>query len=67
MAKFVSDCVNDTDFDALNSNKNELYTLFYTHIHLVLRSKNVWSYNSTPQYTLMAWCLVNHRDNFAFN
>jgi hypothetical protein len=27
-----------------------------THLHLVLRSKNVWSYTSTPQYAFMAWC-----------
>jgi hypothetical protein len=27
---------------------------------------NVWSYTSTPQYAFMAWCLVNHRDNFTF-
>jgi hypothetical protein len=31
-------------------------------LHLVLRSKNEWSYTSTPQYTFMAWCLVKHRD-----
>jgi hypothetical protein len=24
--------------------------------HLVPRSKNVWSYISTPQYAFMAWC-----------
>jgi hypothetical protein len=23
--------------------------------------KNAWSYTSTPQYVLMAWCLVKHR------
>jgi hypothetical protein len=28
--------------------------------------KNAWSYTSTPQYVLMAWCLVKHRDNFTF-
>jgi hypothetical protein len=28
--------------------------------------KNAWSYTSTPQYILMAWCLVQHRDNFTF-
>jgi hypothetical protein len=28
--------------------------------------KNVWSYTSTPQYTFMAWCFVQHRDNFTF-
>jgi hypothetical protein len=27
-----------------------------THIHLVPKSKNVWSYASTPQYAFMAWC-----------
>jgi hypothetical protein len=26
--------------------------------------KNAWSYNSTPQYVFMAWCLVKHRDIF---
>jgi hypothetical protein len=30
------------------------------------RSKNAWSYTSTPQYALMAWCLVKKRDNFTF-
>jgi hypothetical protein len=30
------------------------------------RSKNEWSYNSTPQYGFMAWCLVKRRDNFTF-
>jgi len=34
--------------------------------HLVPRSKNAWSYTSTPQYVFMAWCLVKHRDNFTF-
>jgi hypothetical protein len=28
--------------------------------------KNAWSYNSTPQYVFIAWCLVKHRDNFTF-
>jgi len=28
------------------------------HSHLVPRSKNSWSYPSTPQYALMAWCSV---------
>jgi hypothetical protein len=28
--------------------------------------KNVWSYISTPQYVLMAWCLVKHKDNSTF-
>jgi hypothetical protein len=29
-----------------------------THLHLVPRSKNSWSYTSTPQYVFMAWCSV---------
>jgi hypothetical protein len=28
--------------------------------------KNAWSYNSTPWYVIMVWCLVKHRDNFTF-
>jgi hypothetical protein len=29
------------------------------------RSKNEWSYTSTPQYAFMAWYSVKkHRDNF---
>jgi hypothetical protein len=28
------------------------------HLHPVLRSKNEWSYASTPPYAFMAWCLV---------
>jgi len=29
--------------------------------------KNVWSYNSTPQYAFSAWCSVKkRRDNFTF-
>jgi len=26
----------------------------------------VWSYTSTPTQVFMAWCLVNHGDNFPF-
>jgi hypothetical protein len=37
-----------------------------THLHLVPRSKNEWSYTSTPHYAFMAWCLVKHRNNFTF-
>jgi hypothetical protein len=33
----------------------------------VPRSKNAWSYTSTPQYAFMAWCLVKHRDNFTLS
>jgi hypothetical protein len=29
-----------------------------THLQLVPRSKNAWSYTSTPQYVFMAWCSV---------
>jgi hypothetical protein len=29
-----------------------------THLHLVLRSKNEWSYIFTPQYAFIAWCLI---------
>jgi hypothetical protein len=36
------------------------------HLHLVPRSKNAWSYISTPHYVFMAWYSVKrkHRDNF---
>jgi hypothetical protein len=37
-----------------------------TPLHVVLRSKNEWSYTSSPQYAFMAWCSVKHRDNFTF-
>jgi hypothetical protein len=38
-----------------------------THLHLVPRLKNEWSYTSTPQYAFMAWCSAKrHRDNFTF-
>jgi hypothetical protein len=41
---------------------------FTIHLHLVPRSKNTWSYTSTPPYAFMAWCSVEkkHRDNFTF-
>jgi hypothetical protein len=37
-----------------------------THLHLVPRSKNEWSYTSIPQYAFIAWCSVKkkHRGNF---
>jgi hypothetical protein len=28
------------------------------------KAASAWSYTSTPQYVLMTWCLVKHRDNF---
>jgi hypothetical protein len=39
-----------------------------THLHLVPRSKNEWSYTSTPQHAFMARCSVKkrHTDNFTF-
>jgi hypothetical protein len=38
-----------------------------THLHLVPRSNNAWSYISTlSQYASIVWCLVKHRDNFTF-
>jgi hypothetical protein len=39
-----------------------------THLHLVPRSKNAWSYTSTPQYAFVAWFSVKkkHMDNFTF-
>jgi len=29
-----------------------------THLCLVPRSKNAWSYTSTPQYVFIVWCLI---------
>jgi hypothetical protein len=29
-----------------------------TYLHLVPEIKNAWGYISTPQYAIMAWCLV---------
>jgi hypothetical protein len=37
-----------------------------THLHLVPRSKNEWSYTSTPQYALMAWCSVKAQGQLYF-
>jgi hypothetical protein len=39
---------------------------FYTHLHLVPRSKNAWSYTSTPPYIFLAWCLAKHRVTLPF-
>jgi hypothetical protein len=36
------------------------------HTSISAEVKNVWSYTSTPPYVFVAWCLVKHRDNFAF-
>jgi hypothetical protein len=48
--------------------KQLICTLMTTHLHLVPRSKNEWSYTSTPQYAFLAWCSVkrNHRDTLIF-
>jgi len=35
-----------------------------THIQLLPRVKLAGRYNSTPQYTLMVWCLIKQRHNF---
>jgi hypothetical protein len=37
------------------------------HLHLVQRSRMRGATPSLPQYALMAWCLVKHRDNFTFS
>jgi hypothetical protein len=37
-----------------------------THLHLVLRSRMRGDIPPLPQYVFMPWCLVKHRDNFAF-
>jgi hypothetical protein len=29
-----------------------------THLHPMQRSKNEWSYTSTPRLAFMVWCLV---------
>jgi hypothetical protein len=29
-----------------------------------VKFQNAWGYNSSAPYVFMAWCLVNHRDNF---
>jgi hypothetical protein len=37
-----------------------------THLHLVPRLKNAWSYTSIPPKVFMARCFVKHRGNFTF-
>jgi hypothetical protein len=37
-----------------------------THRHIVPRSRMRGAIRLLPQYVLMAWCLVKHRDNFTF-
>jgi len=29
--------------------------------------KNAWSYYTSPPYVFIAWCLVKHKENFAFS
>jgi len=38
-----------------------------THLHLVPRSRMCGILPPFPQYVLMAWCLVKHRDNFTLS
>jgi hypothetical protein len=38
-----------------------------THLHLVQRSKNAWSYTSTPNTPSWRDAQVKHRDNFTFS
>jgi hypothetical protein len=35
-------------------------SLATTHLYLVPRSKNAWSYNSTPQHAFISWCSVKN-------
>jgi len=37
-----------------------------THLHLVPRSKNEWSYTSTPYTPSWSGAPLKHRDNFTF-
>jgi hypothetical protein len=37
-----------------------------THLYIVSRSKNAWSYASTPQSHLWHGAQLKHRDNFNF-
>jgi hypothetical protein len=36
-------------------------------LHLVPRSKDAWSYTSTPQYVFTSCCLVDHRGNWQYS
>jgi hypothetical protein len=38
----------------------------YTHLHLMSRSRMHEAIPPLPQYTLMSWYLVKHRNNFTF-
>jgi hypothetical protein len=38
-----------------------------THLHLVPRLKNAWSYTSIPQYAFIAWCSVKAQGQLLFN
>jgi len=40
------------------------YCISPTHLHIVPRLTNAWSYTSTPQYTFMAWCSVKKHEQF---
>jgi hypothetical protein len=39
-----------------------------THLNLVPRSNNEWSYTSTPQYAFMAWChMITYHSSLNIN
>jgi hypothetical protein len=44
-----------------------MYVKLTIHLHPVQRSKNVWSYTSTPPIRLHGVVLTWHRDNFTFS
>ena len=33
-----------------------------TQLHLVAEVKNAWGPTYTPPYTIIAWCVIKHRD-----
>jgi len=37
-----------------------------THLLLVPKSRVCGAIPPSPQYILLAWCIVKHRDNFTF-
>jgi hypothetical protein len=46
--------------------KGDIGNVSRTHLLLVPKSKNAWSYTFTPLLVFMACCLVKHKDNFTF-
>jgi hypothetical protein len=51
---------------ALSLEVKQLGMKLTTHLHIVPKTKNEWSYTSTTQYAFIVWCLIKHRDNFTF-